>query len=175
MPERRGRRQPAREEAKRTNFNTRLRVSVKKRLQMAADKAGRSLSEQIEHVLATWCDPVLPDEDRNLSLLLAVTYRHGGPSAIIRLLMTVGDPDEEERQVRWERMNSTIQELNPRLPPVLQSECVPADEIETSEAAREQAAEQLINEATRSGPHPYPAEGLPDFASRLIRPARRRV
>ena len=71
-------------------------------------------------------------------MLLAVTYRHGGPSALIRLLMTIGDPDQEERQVRWERMYSTIQQLNPRLPPKLhQSGFARANQTESRERAAE--------------------------------------
>jgi hypothetical protein len=78
---RRGR-PPIGSEVKRASFNTRLRESLKRRLEDAADQNGRSLSEEIERRLEA-------SLDREHTLDEAIATAFGGPRTAA-LLKTMG-------------------------------------------------------------------------------------
>jgi hypothetical protein len=115
----RGRRPLTGGEAKRASFKTRIRPSLKDRLEEDAGRAGRSLSEEIEHRLeasiAAEDDPYFPQPLRDLARRLLASYLVLGPGEAIKAFVTAPDPrtfeppDEAEQQRRWKEMVDALQ------------------------------------------------------------------
>ncbi len=106
----------------------RVTPELKTKMDEAAERSGRSVTQEIEHRLERDFDPVFPRELRDEALLLGATYRHGGASAILRLMMTLGNPDLDEQRVRWHLMQNTLVHLHPDRPPQLNFGFIPTDD-----------------------------------------------
>ena len=79
---------------------TRVRGSIYNQLIEAAARNDRPLGNEVELRLERSFDPFLPDEDRQLALMFLSTYRIGGLAAVARMLLELGEPDDEEREKR---------------------------------------------------------------------------
>ena len=97
-------------EAKRSSFNTRIRSKLKTRLEMEAEKAGRSLSEEIEHRLEA---SLLEDDAR-----FADFGGKGGYDLfhlVGKTLRVIGEQGGKEQWWREPETYNTITEMLPGL------------------------------------------------------------
>jgi plasmid stability protein len=99
-------------ETKRSFFNTRLRDSLKLRLQSSAAQVGRSLSEEVERRLEKSVaeedappDPLLPTDLRDIALELISAYA-AGRSRVAPRVLEMGSPTQEERYWRQKVMET---------------------------------------------------------------------
>jgi hypothetical protein len=98
----------------RTPVSIRLRGEIFNRINEAAKLNNRPLSLEIEHRLENSFNyAVVPAEDRDLMIRFVATYRHGGETAVLRLLLDLGEPDAEEREIRRLRFLGILQGLDP--------------------------------------------------------------
>jgi hypothetical protein len=111
--ERRGRPRVERDPNERVPMSTRIRGDLFNRLSDAARQNNRTLGNEVEHRLAGSFEPVFPEEARKLALRLWAIYTHGGASALVRDLLHIDDPDQDEFNRRWHGMFSVLQREHP--------------------------------------------------------------
>ena len=102
-----------RDPSERVPLATRVRGDIYNRLIDAAVQHDRPLGNEIEMRLEQSFNPILPEAERQVMLLLGAAFRLGGPNAVIRTMYAMDDISPEDREMLRLGMRHTVDQLNP--------------------------------------------------------------
>jgi hypothetical protein len=111
--EKRGRPRVERDPHDRQPMSLRISGELFNRLSEAARLNHRPLGNEAEIRLERSFDPIFPEEAHKLALRLYAIYTHGGEFELVRDLLKIGDPDQDEFMRRWRLMFSALQREHP--------------------------------------------------------------
>src|SRR5207253_2188149 len=98
----------------RVPMSIRIRGELFNKLSRAAELNDRPLGNECELRLERSFDrTVLPEQHREIMLLLGSAYLYGGPNQVVRTMYALGDVSPEEREVVRYGMLRTAEQLNP--------------------------------------------------------------